>query len=151
MPSRAAVVVGKRNARKIKGKPKRSKRWIYLSSYEEINMPQSNWFNEFPGAITVCDPEGIILEMNEKSVQSFASDGGRELIGTNLLDCHPEPSRSQVAEMLQTRLKNVYTIEKRGVHKLIYQTPWFENGQYAGFIEMSLEIPVEMPHFIRAG
>ncbi len=44
---------------------------------------------------------------------------------------------------------NVYTIEKHGKKKLIYQTPWYRDGKYAGFIELSLVIPEEMPHFIR--
>ena len=114
-------------------------------------MTQANWFNEFPGAVTICDPDGVILDMNERSAQAFAADGGRDLIGTNMLDCHPEPARSKVAELLRIQQKNVYTIEKRGVNKLIYQTPWFENGEYGGFIELSLEIPAEMPHFIRQG
>ncbi len=112
-------------------------------------MTTANWFAEFSGAITICDPDGVILDMNEKSAQVLAADGGRALIGSNLLECHPEPSRSKVEQMLKTRQKNVYTIEKRGVHKLIYQTPWYEDGEYRGFIELSLEIPAEMPHFIR--
>jgi len=112
-------------------------------------MDKINWIDEFPGAVTVCDAAGVILEMNDKAAQNLASDGGQALIGTNLLDCHPEPARSKVAEMLRTHLKNVYTIEKRGIHKLIYQSPWFENGEYRGFVELSLEIPAEMPHFIR--
>jgi hypothetical protein len=33
---------------------------------------------------------------------------------------------------------------------LIYQSPWYRDGQYAGFVEISLEIPFDMPHFIRA-
>jgi len=114
-------------------------------------MEQANWFNEFPGAVTICDPDGVILDMNERSAQAFAADGGRDLIGTNMLDCHPEPARSKVVELLRIQQKNVYTIEKHGVNKLIYQTPWFENGEYRGFIELSLEIPAEMPHFIRQG
>jgi hypothetical protein len=32
---------------------------------------------------------------------------------------------------------------------LIYQTPTYRDGKYAGFIELSLEIPKEIPHFIR--
>ncbi|MBP7689332.1 MAG: PAS domain-containing protein [Thermoflexales bacterium] len=108
------------------------------------------WVKEFPGAITVCDPDGIILEMNDKAIKSFESQGGAELIGTQLLDCHPEPARSKLQVLLDTRQANVYTIEKNGVHKLIYQSPWYENGEYRGLIELSLEIPVEMPHFIRA-
>jgi hypothetical protein len=30
-----------------------------------------------------------------------------------------------------------------------HQTPWLKDGRYAGFVEMSLEIPAQMPHFVR--
>jgi hypothetical protein len=50
---------------------------------------------------------------------------------------------------METQQTNVYTIEKNGVKKLIYQAPWYEEGQYCGFLELSLEIPFEMPHFNR--
>jgi transcriptional regulator with PAS, ATPase and Fis domain len=109
----------------------------------------SIWSDEFPGAVTVCDPDGYILYMNDKSAQTFAAEGGRDLIGTNLLDCHPAAARLKFEQMLQSRQKNVYTIEKNGIKKLIYQSPWFERGEYRGFVELSLEIPFEMPHFIR--
>jgi len=112
-------------------------------------MKEGGWIHEFPAAITVCDQNGIILAMNDKACSSFADDGGAELIGTNLLDCHPEPSRSLVQELLKSARSNVYTIEKAGIKKLIYQSPWFENGRYAGLIELSLPIPKEMPHFVR--
>jgi transcriptional regulator with PAS, ATPase and Fis domain len=107
------------------------------------------WIKEFPGAITVCNTEGIIIEMNDKAIKTFEDDGGENLIGTNLLDCHPEPSRSEVKKLLKSQQKNVYTIEKNSIKKLIYQTPWFKDGKYAGLVEFSLEIPNEMPHFIR--
>jgi len=113
-------------------------------------MSHINWSAEVPFAVTVCDQDGIILDMNKKSQETFAADGGAELIGTNVLDCHPEPSRTQLRGMLATQEKNVYTIEKNGVKKLIYQTPWYEHGEYRGFVELSLEIPFEMPHFVRA-
>jgi transcriptional regulator with PAS, ATPase and Fis domain len=109
----------------------------------------SNWTKEFPAAITVCDCDGIILEMNDKAEKTFENDGGKKLIGTNVLDCHPEPARSKLAEMMQEHRTNVYTIEKNGVKKLIYQTPWYDGGAYAGFVEISMEIPFEMPHFVR--
>jgi len=108
------------------------------------------WVQEFPGAVTVCDAHGLILEMNDRAEATFAKEGGRALIGTNLLDCHPEGARARLEGMLASQEKNVYTIEKAGVRKLIYQTPWYEKGQFAGFIEMALEIPDEMPHFVRA-
>jgi len=112
-------------------------------------MPQHPWVQEFAGAITVCDPDGIILEMNDKALRTFQEQGGAALIGTNMLDCHPEPARTKTRELLDSRRTNVYTIEKRGQKKLIYQAPWYQGGQYRGFIEVSLELPAEMPHFIR--
>ena len=109
------------------------------------------WVKEFSGSVTVCDPDGIILEMNDKSRQAYQADGGEKLIGTNMLDCHPEPARAKLQQLMDTQTANVYTIEKNGVKKLIYQTPWYQDGQYAGFIELALEIPFQMPHFLRGG
>ena len=113
-------------------------------------MEKHDWIKQFPAAVIVCDCKGVILEMNDKAAKTSESDGGYELIGKNLLDCHPEPARSKVEKMLNACEKNVYTIEKNGVRKLIYQSPWFEDGQYAGFVELSLEIPFEMEHFVRS-
>jgi len=113
-------------------------------------MEQHDWIKQFPAAVTVCDCKGVILDMNDRAAQTFEKEGGRVLIGKNLLDCHPEPARSKVQSLLETCQKNVYTIEKNGLKKLIYQCPWFENGQYAGFVELSLEIPIEMEHFVRS-
>jgi len=109
------------------------------------------WIEGFPGSITVCDPDGTILYMNEHSLESFSGDGGSALIGTNLLDCHPEPARSKLLDLLKNQQANVYTIEKKGAKKLIYQTPWFQDGKFAGLVELSLVIPFAMPHFIRQG
>jgi transcriptional regulator with PAS, ATPase and Fis domain len=113
-------------------------------------MNELDWVKEFPAAVTVCDEEGIILEMNDKSAKTFEKDGGRKLIGSNMLDCHPEPARTKTERLLAARKKNVYTIEKNGIKKLIYQSPWYRDGNYAGFVELSLEIPFELPHFIRS-
>ena len=112
-------------------------------------MLPNDWIKEFQGAVTLCDPQGIILEMNDKSAETFAKDGGRDLIGKNLLDCHPEPARSKLAELLREQRTNVYTIEKNGVKKMIYQSPVYHQGHYTGFIEMALLIPFDMPHFVR--
>jgi transcriptional regulator with PAS, ATPase and Fis domain len=112
-------------------------------------MNDHQWIKEFPGAVTVCDAEGIIIAMNDKATCTFEKDGGRDLIGTNLLDCHPEPSRTKLINLLATRSSNIYTIEKNGVKKLIYQSPWYRDGIFSGLVELSLEIPLEIPHFIR--
>jgi transcriptional regulator with PAS, ATPase and Fis domain len=113
-------------------------------------MNELDWIKEFPAAITVCDKDGIMLEMNDKAAKGYEKDGGRKLIGSNMLDCHPELARAKTERLLAAREKNVYTIEKYGLKKLIYQSPWYRNGEYAGFVELSLEIPFELPHFIRS-
>jgi transcriptional regulator with PAS, ATPase and Fis domain len=112
-----------------------------------MNLP--TWTDQFPGSITVCDADGIILYMNDKSALTFAADGGQALVGSNLFDCHPEPAARKLRVMMDAHQTNTYTIEKKGVKKLIYQTPWYEGGEYRGFVELALEIPFEMPHFIR--
>jgi transcriptional regulator with PAS, ATPase and Fis domain len=101
------------------------------------------------GAVIVSDPEGNIIYLNEKAVNTFQKDGGRDLIGKNLKDCHQDYSMEKIREMMDTREKNVYTIEKKGKKKLIYQAPWYHEGVFGGLVELSLEIPFEMPHFIR--
>lgn len=112
-------------------------------------MDKYAWVEEFVGSVVVCDPEGIILEMNEKAVTVFQKKGGKRLLGSNLLDCHPEPARLKLKQLMEERRTNIYTIEKRGVKKLIYQTPWHVNHEYRGFVEIVIEIPASMPHFIR--
>jgi transcriptional regulator with PAS, ATPase and Fis domain len=112
-------------------------------------MSEHEWIKEFPAAMTVCDENGIILEMNDRAAKTFEKDGGYALVGKNLLDCHSDVSREKVREMLASHARNVYTIEKNSVKKLIFQSPWYRNEQYAGFVEISLEIPFEMPHFVR--
>jgi transcriptional regulator with PAS, ATPase and Fis domain len=112
-------------------------------------MNDHAWITEFPAAITVCDADGVIIAMNRRSIETFEKDGGAALIGRNVLDCHPEPSRTQLTSMLASGEKNVYTIQKNGIRKLIYQSPWYMNGHYAGFVEMSLPLPESMAHFDR--
>jgi len=104
-----------------------------------------NWSSEFPAAITVCDRNGVVLEMNDKARSTFSGD----FVGKNVLDCHPEPARTKLAGLLATGKSNVYTIEKNGRRKLIYQTPWYEGGQFAGLVEISLQLPASVPHFKR--
>lgn len=109
---------------------------------------KQDYFEGVNFAVTICDKDGKILDMNQKSKKTFLK-GGQDIIGNNLLDCHPEPAKSMLAKMLADPITNVYTIEKNGIKKLIYQTPWYDSGEYAGFMEVSMEIPFEMPHKVR--
>ena len=114
-------------------------------------MIEHRWIKEFPGAVTVCDAQGIILEMNDQAARSYEAEGGYGLLGSNALDCHPEQARIKMERLLRTQEPNIYTVEKNGVKKLIYQSPWHEDGQFCGLVELALLIPFEMPHFVRGG
>lgn len=112
-------------------------------------MKKPDWMEEFPGAITVTDDEGKIIYMNNKAAQTFEAEGGLALIGRNIMDCHRPESQEKIKKILESGKPNVYTIEKKGQKKLIFQTVWSEAGQVRGLVELSLEIPTDMPHFVR--
>ncbi len=100
-------------------------------------------------AVIVSDASENIIYLNNKAITDFQLFGGGALIGKNLKDCHQDHSNEKIGKMIETHEKNVYTIEKMGKKKLIYQTPWFSDGKFGGLIELSLDIPFEMPHFKR--
>lgn len=110
-------------------------------------MKDFQWAEELDCAVTVCDLNTIVLYMNTKARRTFEKYG--DLIGKNLMDCHGEKSAAKIREMLAAGTSNAYTIEKEGKRKMIYQTPWRENGEVMGLVEFSIELPGEMPHFIR--
>ena len=107
------------------------------------------WFEKLDGNVIVCDAEGTIIYMNETAVRNYEKDGGAALVGQNLMDCHGEGSRKKILEIMTTHQKNVYTIEKRGRKKIIYQTPWMDGDIFKGIVELSLVIPFEMPNYRR--
>ncbi|HCY43174.1 MAG TPA: diguanylate cyclase [Prolixibacteraceae bacterium] len=108
-----------------------------------------NWTDGFLGEITVCDRDGIVVYMNDLSKKQFAKYDSEGLLGKSLIDCHPEPSRTKLLEMLANPITNSYSTVKRGIRKMIHQTPWMEDGEFKGVIEISFEIPMEMPHHKR--
>lgn len=110
----------------------------------------TDWLNGIPIAITVSDCEGNIIEMNDASAKVFEKYGGRDLIGDKLDNYHKQHSIAIMQRLLsEGESTNVYTIEKNGQKKMIFQTAWKQDGKIAGLIEFSLVIPMEMPHYIR--
>ncbi len=66
--------------------------------------------------------------MNDASVETFKNDGGTELIGRSVIDCHPAAVQARVQEIYESQEPNAYTIEKHGKKKRIYQTPILSLG-----------------------
>jgi hypothetical protein len=85
-----------------------------------------------------------VLYQNERSV---AVNG--DVRGKSMIPCHSERSRQIIERLINNGENNAYTIQKRELRKLIYQTPWYEDGAVAGLVEFSLEIPEDMPHYVR--
>lgn len=110
----------------------------------------AGWWLGLPCPITVTDTAGVILAMNEASVQHYARFGGSRLIGSNMLDCHPELPRAKVARMLAKPGANVYMVERDGVRHLVYQSTWYEGDDPAGLVEMIVELPERMELLVRS-
>lgn len=105
------------------------------------------FFEELPVAITVCDRNGNIVDMNTRSAE--VNSHGNKIVGNNLFDCHPPRAAAILRDLLENEKTNAYTIEKGDIKKLIYQVPWYDNGEFGGLIEFSLPIPFDMPHYVR--
>jgi len=114
-----------------------------------VKHREHEWVEEYPGSITVCDSSGIVLELNKKSVEVFRAEGGRKLIGSNLLDCHPAPALRTLKRLMRNERTNVYTVTKGRIRKVVLQTPWYKKGKYRGFVEISLPIRGKIPNIVR--
>jgi transcriptional regulator with PAS, ATPase and Fis domain len=103
-----------------------------------------DFFENVAVATTVCDLKGEVIYQNQRAVDALG-----EARGHNLEECHKAASWAKIQEMIAEGTTNAYTIEKRGVRKLIYQTPWYEDGKVAGLVEYSIVLPADMPHKVR--
>lgn len=112
-------------------------------------MSNPRWMREFAGSIVVCDTAGVALELNNRAVEDFAGQGGEDLVGRDLAECHPEPGRSKFRELLEHPRVNVYTVEKGGLRQLVCQAPWYADGQYAGLVQIVLDVPSSVPQIVR--
>lgn len=114
----------------------------------ELERIIPDWAKTLPLAVTVCDADARIIYMNERSQETFSPD--KDIIGTDLLQYHPERAQKMIRQMLATGETNTYTIRKRGQRKIIHQAPWYdEDGKIAGLVELSIPIPDDILHYER--
>lgn len=104
-----------------------------------------DYFAEVAVSMTVCDLQGNVVYQNARAREALG-----DARGANLKECHRPESWAKICEMIAEGTTNAYTIEKRGVRKLIYQTPWYEEGCVAGLVEYSIVLPDNMPHKVRS-
>ena len=108
----------------------------------------AHWADEVNYAVTIADKDCRIIYMNGKSQETFCKNG-ENLIGRNLMDCHPEHAQKIIKQLLEEGGSYTYTITKNGVNKLIFQSSWKNNGEIAGLVETSMILPPDMKHFNR--
>lgn len=114
-----------------------------------MSCKAASWVEELPVEITVCDANGMLIEMNARAELLFKDDGGGSLLGSDALACHPEPSRTKFAGMLAVQDCNVYLNTEKGENRFFFQSPWYKGGQFAGFVEISFEVPGEIPPLVK--
>ena len=102
------------------------------------------WADELDCAVTVCDLEGVVVYQNQHSIEVNG-----DVRSESMIPCHNTHSQAIIHRLMTEGGKNVYTISKRGVKKIIYQTPWRKAGKISGLVEFSMEIPEQLPHYVR--
>ena len=93
-------------------------------------------------AVTVADETYRIVFMNDLALEHYAAQGGENLIGTDLLDCHNATSqtslrrtyeRYRTGDLAPTR----YRIAKKdGRIQSIVLIPLIVDGQFKGIAEL---------------
>ncbi|MBR5102678.1 MAG: PAS domain-containing protein [Muribaculaceae bacterium] len=108
-----------------------------------------DWAETLHCAVTVCDTQGVVIYMNQCSRATF-SNHGDSMVGKSMMPCHNEHSQAIIHKMLNEDVTNCYTIDKQGVRKLIYQTPWKkDDGTVGGLVEISIVLPDELTNYVR--
>lgn len=109
----------------------------------------NDWAEHMHCAITVCDREGTVIYMNERSRETF-NKNGESMVGKNLFPCHQKRSQDMIRHMMESDTTNCYTISKNGAKKIIFQSPWKDdNGEVQGMVEVSIILPEELHHYQR--
>lgn len=107
------------------------------------------WVKEFPARLVVIDRNNTIIDLTEQAARVLSPGGSPELLGQSVLDCHPEQARVKLLELIQERKTNIYTYTREDQKYLVIQSPWTISGEFAGYFDLTIELPARIPHFDR--
>ena len=105
----------------------------------------TSWSEEVPVGIVVCNAEGIVEWMNDRAARIFKVSGGMDLVGSNLMDCHPERAQGKVRQLFEKKEPYCYTVETNGTTAMLYQAPRYVDGVFKGFVEFIYTLPADIP------
>lgn len=92
-------------------------------------------------AVVICNMEHEIIYMNQAAVSRYAKQGGAELVGKSLLDCHNAQSGEQIKKVVswfqESREHNrIYTFHNEKENKDVYMVALRdESGILIGYYE----------------
>lgn len=91
-------------------------------------------------AVVLCNLEHEIIYMNPAAIKNYEKRGGKELIGTSLLDCHNSESVRKIKEVvnwfgLSTYNNIVYTCYNEKQNKDVYMVALRDGGKLIGYYE----------------
>lgn len=90
--------------------------------------------------VSVCDKDGIITYLNDKARYYFQEPDMPELLGSDIMDCHPEPSKSRFKEMMTTHETQSIIKGEGDKKRVIHQTPFYNKGVFEGYIEIIIPL-----------
>ncbi len=99
-------------------------------------------FDGLRAAVTIADQNFQITFMNDRAAAFYAEDGGAELIGRNLLDCHGDEhqavirqayARYRAGDLTPTRY---HSQKEAGAPESIVHIPLMVEGQFRGIAEL---------------
>ena len=91
--------------------------------------------------VVLCDLDSIIIYMNPAAVQHYAKQGGKTLLGQNLMLCHSEETRKVIRTVLDwffesTDHNMVYEFRNEAENKDVYMVALRdEAGKLIGYYE----------------
>jgi PAS domain-containing protein len=99
-------------------------------------------FEGLRAAVTIADEDFQISFMNDRAAVFYAEDGGLELIGRNLLDCHRDEhqaviraayTRYRAGDLTPTRYR---AQRDGGAPESIVHIPLMVEGEFRGIAEL---------------
>ena len=100
-------------------------------------------FGGLSAGVTIADQDFLITFMNDRARVFYAEDGGVELIGRNLLDCHDRDEHKTMIRAAYARYRagdltptRYHAQKEGGALESIVHIPLMVEGQFRGIAEL---------------
>ena len=100
-------------------------------------------FDGLRAAVTIADQDFQISFMNDRAAAFYAEDGGVELIGRNLLDCHDRDEHKAMIRAAYARYRagdltptRYHSQKEAGALESIVHIPLMVEGRFRGIAEL---------------